>query len=129
MFCRIGIVVPLYSHVIKSTPIPPKTPKIMLTPFDPYLRTKPNYPLPKLTPRTTTKHPDSTPSLPYPTQLPYLTQTLINPTQINKYHLKHHTNTTLPHQILFQVHPSTNPNKTLLKLRIIPHTPKISTLI
>ena len=50
-FHRIGIVVLLYSHATKSTPIPPKTPKITLTLFDPPLRTKPNYPLPKLTPQ------------------------------------------------------------------------------
>ena len=50
-FRRIGIVVPLYSHAIKSTPTPSKYQKS----FDPSLRTKLNYPLPKLSSKTTTK--------------------------------------------------------------------------
>ena len=44
-FHRIGIVVPHNSHATKSTPTPPQNTLIL---FDPYLRTKPNYPLPKL---------------------------------------------------------------------------------
>ena len=87
MFCRIGIVVPLYSHATKSTPItlPTQTPKNHSTHLFgqnltiPY----PNSPS-KSTPKTTTKQTNSTPFLHYPIKLPYPTQTLINPTQINK---------------------------------------------
>ena len=59
------LVVPLYSHATKSTPIPPQTPKITLTLFDPYLRTKPNYPLPKLLPKKHNKTPQSHTISPY----------------------------------------------------------------
>ena len=95
--------------------------------FDPYLRTKPNYFLSKLLlqePQQNTPFPHHlSPALP---NYPYLTQTLINPTQINKISSKipHPHNTPTSNPTL-----STNPNKTLLKLRIIQYTPKISTLI
>ena len=124
------IVVPLYSHVTKSTPIPPQTPKITLTLFDPHLRTKPNYSLPKLTPQTPQQN---TPSPHYlsPTlsNYPTLYKPLINPIQINKISPKiPHLHSTSTSNLI----PSTskhNLNKNLLKFRIIPHTPKISTLI
>ena len=121
-FCRIGIVVPLYSHATKSTSIlkiirHTSSDKIQLfttqNPTQHYTKThnKINY-----------LHTIS--RLPHLT--PYLTQTLINPTQINKISPKtpHPHNTYTSNPI-----PNTNPNKTLLKLRIIPHTPKIITLI
>ena len=60
------LVVPLYSHATKPTPTPLKSPQIIQKSFDPPLRTKPNYPLPKLTPPTSPKEPQQTNPIPHP---------------------------------------------------------------
>ena len=94
MFRRIGIVVPHNSHATKSTPTPLKLHQISQKSFDSPLRTKPNYSLSKTHPKNHNKTAQShTISL-----LPHLTtllhKTIINSTQIKKYHLKHYTHTT-----------------------------------
>ena len=131
MFRRIGIVVPLYSHVTKSTPTPsyhPKHPKS----FDPPLRKNPTIPYPN-SPSTSPQKPQQNKISPHYLPLPYLTphstQTLINSTQINKISPKTPYSYNIPIKIFPNPTSKNNPNKTLLKLRIISHTPKISTLI
>ena len=123
MFCRIGIVVPLYSHATKSTPIP----KNHSTPLFGQNLTIP-YPNSHLKPIQNSQQNTPSPHHLFPTSSNYPTspQTLINLTQIKKISPKNTTTTQHSH---IKIHPSTNPNKTLLKLRIIPHIPKISTLI
>ena len=130
------LVVPHNSHATKSTSIPPKYTQNTPKSFDPSLRTKPNYPLSKLTFKLTQKPQQNTPSPHHlsPTLSNYPTppKPLINPTQINKISPKtphsNHTHTTHLSKFFLTTRIKTNPNKTLLKLRIIPHILKISTL-
>ena len=67
-FRRTGIVVPLYSHATKSTPTPSYHSDTQKS-FDPPLRTKSNYSLPKLT----HQKPQQNKLSPHHFSLPYLT--------------------------------------------------------
>ena len=97
--------------------------------FDPPLRTKPNYSLPKLT----TQNPQQNKLSPHTLSLTlsnYPTHPNPNKFNTNKQNItqKHHTHTTHLSKFFLTTRNKTNPNKTLLKLRIIPHIPKINTL-
>ena len=127
------LVVPLYSHATKSTPISLKlhqTPKNHSTHIFGQNLTIP-YPNSHL--NSPQEPQQNNPSPHYlsttPSNSPHSTQTLINPTQINKISPKTPYSYNTPVKNFPNPIPSTNPNKTLLKLRIIPHIPKISTLI
>ena len=131
MFHRTGIVVPHNSHATKSTPIPPKIPQNHSTHLFGQNLT---IPYPNSPSNSPSKPQQNTPSPHYlsttPSNSPHSTQTLINPTQINKISPKIPYSYNTPVKIFPNYkNPSTNPNKTLLKFRIIPHIPKISTLI
>ena len=99
MFHRTGIVVPLYSHATKSTPIPQNHSTHL---FGQNLTIPYPNSLLKFTPKPTTKHPSPHHLSPTLSNYPYLTQTPINPTQINKISPK----TLHPHNIPVKIFPN-----------------------
>ena len=124
------LVVPHNSHATKSASIPPKTPKNHSTPLFGQSLTihYPNSPQEPQQKQPSPHHLSPTLSN-YPTSL----KPLINSTQIKKISPKiphsNHTHTTHLSKLFLTTRTKTTPNKTLLKLRIIPYSSKINTLI